>query len=167
MIPVNLHKKSNLWNHNGGFLPRIVDWDDEENRLKAENILINIFLDHIVGRQSSDTSATSRLGSLFLVEVPHILIDYFNPEFTSKLINCENSTRNFQHIFITKKLCIHIEFSKFWLLEYLKSAKLHPRWSILNEKGKAFNIDHSGTFVLHWLLWRVSFCECMDRRGGG
>ena len=126
------------------------------------------FLDHIFGRQSSNSSSvTSRLGSLFLVEIPHILIDYFNPEFTSKLINCENSTRNFQHIFITKKLCIHIEFSKFWLLEYLKSAKLHPRWSILNEKGKAFNIDHSDIFVPHWFLWRVSFCECMDRRGGG
>ena len=119
-----------------------------KNRLKAENILKHflppsfLFLDHSVGRQNW-------LGAC------------------SWLKCCRGAAlRNFQHIFITKKLCIHIEFSKFWLLEYLKSAKLHPRWRILNEKGKNIGRVNCCEWMYGQKRWWLKFPVCcIDDKG--
>ena len=129
------------------FFPELLS-EKTKNRLKAENILKHflppsfLFLDHSVGRQNW-------LGAC------------------SWLKCCRGAAlRNFQHIFITKKLCIHIEFSKFWLLEYLKSAKLHPRWRILNEKGKNIGRVNCCEWMYGQKRWWLKFPVCcIDDKG--
>ena len=128
-----VHENVNLWNHNRGFIPRIVNYIKTE--WKDQGGQENIFLKKKAYKMPQNRWKQILIYFKSYLWCPYLILfmKCYSRKILSSSKNCpifnKNKTqaRKFQHIFITKKLCIHIEFWNFWLLKYLKIRETSPK----------------------------------------